>query len=98
MHDWDDERAATILGHCRRVIPAHGRLLVIEPVLPETVDLTRPPFSYLTDLNMLVLVGGLERTRAEFEQLYERSGFALTHVTPLPPPSGFCLIEGARVT
>lgn len=94
VHDWDDDRAATILGHCRRVIPEHGRLLIIEPVLPETVDPTPPPFIYLSDLNMLVNVGGLERTRAEFERLCERSGFALTDLTPLSP-SGFCLIEAA---
>lgn len=94
VHDWDDDHAATILGHCRRVVPEDGRLLIIERVLPETVDPTLPPFAHLSDLNMLVIVGGLERTRAEFERLCERSGFTLTNLTPLPPYD-FSLIEAA---
>lgn len=92
LHDWDDERATTILGHCRRALPDEGRLLVVEPVLPDTVDGTAPPVMYLSDLNMMVNLGGRERTRAEFEALLTGSGFTLTDVTPLPP-SGFCLLE-----
>src|SRR5262249_35239836 len=34
LHDWDDERAGAILRNCHRAMPAHGRLLVIELVLP----------------------------------------------------------------
>ncbi|WP_020666414.1 methyltransferase [Amycolatopsis nigrescens] len=93
LHDWNDEWAGTILRNCRRALPRQGRLLVLEPVLPETVDPEKLPFSYLSDLNMLVNLGGLERTRSEFEALLRGSGFALTDVTPLPVPSGFCLIE-----
>jgi hypothetical protein len=95
IHDWDDERAATILRHCRQVIPDHGRLLIVEPVLPEIVDSSLPPVMYLSDLNMLVNVGGRERTQADFEDLCQRSGFTLTGVTPLPPPNAFSLIEAA---
>lgn len=91
VHDWDDDRAATILGHCRRALPAHGRLLLVEPVLPETVDGSLRPTVYLTDLNMLVNIGGRERTRGEFERLCARAGFTLTDVRPLE--YGFCLIE-----
>lgn len=92
LHDWDDDRAAAILGHCRRVIPEHGRLLIVEPVLSETVDGSLPPILYLSDLNMLVNVGGRERTRADFAELCRRSGFRMTGVTPLAS-TGFCLIE-----
>ncbi|MFC7327925.1 methyltransferase [Marinactinospora rubrisoli] len=93
LHDWDDERAVTILGNCRRVIPGHGRLLIIEPVLPATVDASVPAILYLNDLNMLVNLGGRERTRAEFAALCERAGFTLASVTPLWPPHEFSLIE-----
>lgn len=94
LHDWDDERATTILGHCRRALPDHGRLLVVEPVLPEAVADAGSPVVYLSDLNMLVNVGGRERTRAEFETLLGRNGFTVDDVIPLPP-SGFCLIEAS---
>ncbi|MGH3995637.1 MAG: methyltransferase, partial [Pseudonocardiaceae bacterium] len=95
VHDWDDDRAATILGHCRSVIPDEGRLLLIEPVPPETVDPEGGPGPYLTDLNMLVNVGGRERTRTDFEALLTRSGFTLTRIRSLPSPQVFQLIEAA---
>lgn len=93
VHDWDDQWAATILGLCRRVIPDHGRLLIVEPVLSDRVDGSTPALMYLSDLNMLVNVGGRERTRADFEDLCRRSGFRLVTVTALPPPVVFSAIE-----
>lgn len=93
LHNWNDDRCATILANCRRVIPDHGRLLIVEPVLPETVDGTLPHTMYLSDLNMLVNLGGRERTRADFEKLCQRTGFAVSDVIPLPPPAAFSLIE-----
>jgi hypothetical protein len=95
IHDWDDERAATILRHCRDVVPGHGRVLIIEPVFPDVVDSSVPAIMYLSDLNMLVNLGGRERTRADFEDLCKRAGLALTGVTPLPPQYAFSLIEAA---
>jgi hypothetical protein len=97
LHDWDDERAAVILGHSRTVIPDHGRLLIVEPVLPDTVDGSAPAVMYLSDLNMLVNLGGRERTRTDFGELCNRAGFALTAVISLPPPAAFCLIEATPV-
>lgn len=93
IHDWDDDRCATILGHCRRVIPEHGRLLIVEPVLPPVVDGSIPPLMYLSDLNMLVLLGGRERTAADFEALCARAGFTLRGVQRLPPPVPFAVLE-----
>ncbi len=95
VHGWDDQRAGIILRHCRDVIPEHGRLLIIEPVLPDVVDGSIPPTMYLSDLNMLVNAGGRERTRLEFEELCQRSGFALVGIRPLPPPAAVSLIEAA---
>ncbi|RZQ59651.1 methyltransferase [Amycolatopsis suaedae] len=91
LHDWDDDRCVTILRHCRTVIPDDGVLLIIEPVLPELAD---PALAglYLSDLNMLVNVGGRERTRAEFVQLCERAGFGLSTAGPIPG-TAFWLLE-----
>jgi hypothetical protein len=93
IHDWGDDRCRTILGHVRGVIPDDGRLLIIERVLPPTVDGTLPAQTYLSDLNMLVNVGGRERTRPEFEKLCADAGFRLTSITALPPPAAFSLVE-----
>ncbi|MQA12068.1 MAG: methyltransferase [Pseudonocardiaceae bacterium] len=96
LHNWDDDRAATILGNCRAAMPTHGRLLIIDPVLPDTADSTIPAENpYLIDLDMLVLVGGKERTRADFEQLCTRAGFTIADVTALPPQNGLSVIEAA---
>jgi len=93
LHDWDDERCATILRHVRRVVPDYGGLLIIEPVLPPVVDGAVSVRTYLSDLNMMVNVGGRERTRVDFVDLCRRSGFELRSVNRLPAPSGFSLIE-----
>lgn len=97
VHDWDDDRAATILGHCRAALPPHGHVLIIEPILPDTVPPEAPAGPYLSDLNMLVNVGGRERTRADFEQLCSSSGLTVTDVVPSPPGLGFYLVEAAPV-
>jgi len=34
LHDWDDDRCVTILDRVRRVVPKHGKLLIVELVLP----------------------------------------------------------------
>jgi cytochrome P450 len=35
LHDWDDERSAVLLGHCRHAIAPDGHLLVLEQVRPD---------------------------------------------------------------
>jgi hypothetical protein len=93
LQDWDDDRVGMILAHIRRVIPDDGRLLIIEPVLPEVFDASVPSTMYLSDLNMLVNLGGRLRTRSDFKQLCERAGFTLQTVTSLPPPVGSSVLE-----
>ena len=52
VHDWDDEHCLSILRHCRQVMPANGKLLVIELVMPSGQE---PSVSKWLDLHMLVL-------------------------------------------
>ncbi|MEU5884944.1 methyltransferase [Spirillospora sp. NPDC047279] len=92
LHDWDDARVVTILRHSRAALPGDGTLLIVEPVLPETVPEEGMGGIYLSDLNMLVNVGGRERTRTEFEHVCREAGFTVTAVTPLAA-TGFSLIE-----
>ncbi|MFE0100716.1 methyltransferase [Streptomyces sp. NPDC059009] len=95
LHDWPDDRVVTILRHCSAVLPPEGRVLIVEPVLPEVVAPDRPGFSYLSDLNMLANVSGRERTRADFDEVCRQAGLTIVSVTPVPAPSTFCLIEAA---
>lgn len=91
LHDWDDDLCTTILRHSHAALPTTGTLLIIEPLLPELVT---PDLAglYLSDLNMLVNVGGRERTREEFDQLLTTAGFTLTSATPIPA-TAFWLLE-----
>ncbi|WP_058041601.1 methyltransferase [Streptomyces roseifaciens] len=93
IHDWNDEQCATILRHIRKVVPDSGALLIVEPVLPPTVPAGNTDLTYLSDLNMLVTVGGRERTAEDFAALCAQGGFRLDSITPLPRPNAFHLIE-----
>ncbi|MFG3252272.1 methyltransferase [Streptomyces sp. NPDC048172] len=95
LHDWDDERCGVILRNIRRAMADGGRLLVVETVLPPTVQGEASAVPYLTDVNMLLTYGGRERTRAEYEALCHGAGFEVTSVTPLPAPDPYSLIEAA---
>jgi hypothetical protein len=78
LHDWSDEQCVQILRHCRRVIPASGRLLIVESVITPGND---PGFGKLLDLEMIAITeGGRERTEAEFAALFAAAGFRLARV------------------
>jgi hypothetical protein len=61
----------------------HGKVLIVDMVVPET-DATS--FSKLLDLNMLVMNGGRERTKAEFCALLDAAGCEPTRVVPTMAP------------
>lgn len=84
IHDWDDERAATILENIRKGMKLGGRVILLESiVLPGSSE---PDFAKLIDLEMLLMPGGRERTEEEFRQLFARAGFTLTRVIPTESP------------
>lgn len=88
VHDWNDEHAIRILRNCRRAMKASGRVLLLEMLLPETAD---KHFGKLLDLNMLVMTGGRERTRAEFSVLLDVAGYKVTRIIDTMAPQS--LIE-----
>ena len=84
IHDWDDDRAVSILQNCRRAIHSAGRLLLIEPIIPSG---NGPSFNKLLDLLMLVWTpGGKERTEAEHRTLLASAGFKLARIIPTSSP------------
>jgi ubiquinone/menaquinone biosynthesis C-methylase UbiE len=96
IHDWDDARSVTILRNCRRAISAHGKLLIVERIIPARVD---PSIAHrqvlMMDLNMLVMAGGQERTEAEYRALLASAGFNLTAIVPDRAPTNFSILEAA---
>jgi SAM-dependent methyltransferase len=90
LHDWDDARAAEILGNCRRALARGGRVLIVERLIPGDPGQAVP--TLLSDINMLVITGGQERTDAEYGALLAAAGLRLTAVRPVAFPYG--VIEG----
>src|SRR5262249_54326534 len=84
LHDWEDDDAIAILRSVRRAIPPHGKLLVIETIVPED---NKPHFGKILDLVMLVIVGGRERTEQEYRGLLTRAGFQMSRVLPTISPT-----------
>jgi hypothetical protein len=78
IHDWDDDAALTILGHCRRAIPDGGRLLLVESISKPPNE---PDPSKFLDV-WFIGGGGCERTEAEYRSLLRRGGFELERVVP----------------
>jgi hypothetical protein len=91
IHDWDDERSLTILRNIHKVIPATGKLLVVEGVIPPGND---ESFGKLLDLTMLTLPGGKERTEQEYRTLFNQGGFELTRI--VPTAAEVSVIEGQK--
>jgi hypothetical protein len=79
IHDWEDPEARAILETCRRAMPAGGKVLVVERVLGAPNESADAKFS---DLNMLVMPGGRERTKDEFASLFASAGLRLEDVFP----------------
>jgi O-methyltransferase/methyltransferase family protein len=90
LHDWDDARATEILGNCRRAMGGDGRVLIVERLIADDPAAALPVL--LSDLNMLIVTGGLERTNAEYGELLTRAGLKPGRVQPVTAPYG--IIEG----
>ena len=86
LHGYDDEAASAILGHCRSVLPADGRVLIVEFLLPEVVDHADRDLEQrlMSDLNMLVVTGGKERSATEWKNLLASAGLNCERILPVP--------------
>ena len=84
VHDWDDERATEILRRVGEAMPPHGDAVVVEGILSDRpVD----EFAAASDMLMLALADGRERTESEFRELFAGAGLIYSERTP--PATGF---------
>jgi hypothetical protein len=54
-------------------------------------------YPLLSDLNMLLVTGGSERTEEEYRALYSSAGFELTKAVATKSPTGTAVIEGKPI-
>lgn len=83
FHDFSDETVSRILENTRKVLKGHERLVIVDMMI--NPDKPRPGASS-QDMLMMVLLGGKERTSAEFEDLLTSNGFTDVKVTPTGSP------------
>ena len=76
LHDWNDDRAKSILAATRKAMGGAGQLLVVEVI----VSPPNQPGGKVGDVFMLVRTGGRNRTEQEYRDLLARGGFDTTRV------------------
>ena len=92
IHDWDDAAAVNILQNCRAAMGQHGQLALFEMLLDGQGE---PELARMTDLNMMMLTGGRERTQSELTILLKKAGFEVTAVRTAEQMT--CLVEATPI-
>ncbi len=88
IHMHADDNAVVILRNCRSAMPAHGKVILIERLLPERIEPgdQRAQANLLLDVGMMLLNGGCERTEREYARLLSEAGLRLTRVITASGP------------
>jgi O-methyltransferase domain/Dimerisation domain len=81
---WSDADAMKILANCKQALPRNGKLILLQSFVP---DLDEPkieadgimPGIFAVQINVATSGGGW-RTKKQFQELFERSGFKLERV------------------
>jgi hypothetical protein len=87
VHDWADDEAVRILRAVAAALDGDARVLLVERDLGD-------PASAWMDLQMLVMLGGRERTPEEYAALFTAAGLEPVGFTPAG--AGFCVFEARR--
>ncbi|XP_056164810.1 isoliquiritigenin 2'-O-methyltransferase-like [Syzygium oleosum] len=75
-HNWSDESCVKFLKNCYEALPANGKVIVMDLIMPEEPEETMASrYVSLLDNAMLIQPGGKERTEKQFEYLCNGAGF-----------------------
>lgn len=77
LHDWNDERAATILRTIRAAAPSGARVLILDNVIPPGNE---PHGAKWLDVLMLTLLDGRERDEEQWRALFKDVGLEPVHI------------------
>jgi O-methyltransferase domain len=88
LHDWPDQDAERILANIATAGRSGARLLMLDHVVPPG---DTPHLAKISDLSMLAMMGGKERTEPEWRELLTTTGFADIEVRPTGTP--FAVIQ-----
>jgi len=82
LHDKADADCVRVLRACRQAMSAGSRLLIIDPLVPPGGD--RPVSTQLSDVLMMAVFEGRERTESQIAALLAEAGLTLNRVIPTP--------------
>lgn len=85
LHGYTDAMSVDILRNCRSVLPPDGRVLIIEFTLPNVIDHADRDLEsrLMSDLNMLAVTQGKERSALEWANLLARAGLRCERIIPV---------------
>ena len=75
IHDWSNVQALKILKNVYKSLEMDGKLLLFETIVPEKLD---SDIGTTLNFNLLVCVGGKERTLNEFKNILNKAGFIIS--------------------
>ena len=77
LHDWNDSYALKILRNIHRSLEKKGKLLLFETIVPDEIT---TDVGIRLNFNLLVCVGGKERTLKEFQKLLQNVNLQINEV------------------
>lgn len=86
--DWDDEACGVLLSNCLKAMNSEGKIYIIESIMPETGGARH---LWNTDIYMMALFSGRERTEQEYRDLLAHSGLMIDRI--IPTDSELSIIE-----
>ena len=86
IHDWDDAHSIAILKNAKEALLSHGTVYLVEMLLDENSG-----NGGMLDLNMLLLTGGMERTKTQFADLVKQAELKIIDTVFLS--SGYTILK-----
>ncbi|TXT58698.1 MAG: hypothetical protein BAJALOKI1v1_1580007 [Promethearchaeota archaeon] len=77
LHDWNDTKVQELLKNIKHSLLDKGRLIIFETIVPEN---DAKNIGTTLNFNLLVTLGGRERTLREFKSLFNDLGFQISHI------------------
>ncbi|GAV75116.1 Methyltransf_2 domain-containing protein/Dimerisation domain-containing protein [Cephalotus follicularis] len=82
LHDWNDSNCIKILKNCYEALPANGKVIVVDMVIPEDPE-ANVAYRSLFQLYMFLMnmnIDRKERTQREYGSLAKEAGFSFIQV------------------
>jgi len=87
LHDWNDADSTKILQACKEALLPGGKVIIADAVLPDAGEASELKVPQ-TQLDCLMgVIGGKERTKAQWDALAAASGYSVESVMPSPSPA-----------